>query len=75
MVLLLPERRAGLQIVHEEFGRLEGRLPVREAVTTRTMSLARHDAAIAVDDGEPMSGQRAGVFGHDAAISASAMPG
>src|ERR1700750_2374668 len=53
-LLALPERRAGLEIVHQEFRRLEGRLPVRRRGHHQHDVFARSDAAEAVDDGQAL---------------------
>ena len=71
----LPERRAGLEIVHQHFGRGEGVAAMGRRGHDQHDLLARRDRAVAVDDRTPRSGQRASASATTRAISASAMPG
>ncbi|GCC48658.1 hypothetical protein chiPu_0032639, partial [Chiloscyllium punctatum] len=52
--LALPERRVGLEIVHQELGSFECGLPVRRGGHDQHDVLARRDAAEAMDDGEAL---------------------
>src|SRR6185369_17505664 len=52
LVDLLPERRAGLEEVHEELGRRESRLPMRGGGDHQHDVLARGNAAMPMDDGD-----------------------
>ena len=56
LFLALPERRVGLQIIHQELRGLERRLPVRRGRQHQHDVFAWRDAADAMDHGEP--GQR-----------------
>src|SRR6202012_5483480 len=50
--LALPERRVGLQIIHQEFRRLKRRLAVLRCRQHQHDILAGRDAADAMNDGE-----------------------
>ena len=52
--LALPERRVGLEVVHQEFRGLEGRLPVRRSGHDQHDVLAWYDAAEAMNDGQAL---------------------
>src|SRR5437660_9540828 len=52
--LALPERRVGLEIIHQEFRRFEGCLAMRRRRHHQHAVLAWRDAAEPVNDGEPL---------------------
>jgi len=52
--LALPERRAGLQVIHQELGRLERRLAVLRGRQHKHDVFAGRDAAETVNDGQPV---------------------
>src|SRR5437899_8732533 len=52
--LALPERRVGLEIIHQEFRRFEGCLAMRRRRQHQHDVLAWRDAAEPVNDGEPL---------------------
>ena len=65
----------GFQIIHQEFGGLERRLPVRRGGDDKHDIVAGHEAAIAVNDGDAEQRPARCASATWRAISSSAMPG
>jgi hypothetical protein len=74
-VLLLPEGRAALEVVHQEVAGLEGGAAMAGGRGHEDDRLARRDAADAVDDAIVVQVEPALAASANSAIAASVKPG